>query len=305
MKEIVQDGKKVLREIARPVLESMFGSAELSQLIADMAEALDHYPEGVAIAAPQIGVSYRMFIVRKDRALPVNTKGSTLAQNSQGQTLKPEVEVYVNPEVIKTSRKRAQADEGCLSVRGVYGTTKRHERISIRARHPDGRHFTRGAGGLMAQIFEHEIDHLNGILFIDHAEHLIRIPRGAHPFVFFGTPKVAADTLTTLIERGFVPDLVVTSPDAPQGRGLILTSSPTKTLALAHNIQVLTPLTLDAETMEEIRACGCEYAICVAYGKIFPEALINAFPKGVLNVHSSLLPKYRGATPLETAFLAG
>ena len=307
MKEIVQDGEKVLREIAKPVPEKMFGSTELARLIKDMTEALDQEPEGVALAAPQVGVLWRLFIVRKDRTLPLppNSKGSTLAQNSQGQTLKPEVEVYVNPEVIKTSRKRAQADEGCLSVRGVYGTTKRHERISIRARHPDGRHFTRGAGGLMAQIFEHEIDHLNGILFIDHAEHLIRIPRGAHPFVFFGTPKVAADTLTTLIERGFVPDLVVTSPDAPQGRGLILTSSPTKTLALAHNIQVLTPLTLDAETMKEIRACGCEYAVCVAYGKIFPEALINAFPKGVLNVHYSLLPKYRGATPLETALLAG
>ena len=58
MKEIVQDGAPVLREIAKPVPDSMFGSSELSQLIADMTESLDHYPEGVAIAAPQIGVSY-------------------------------------------------------------------------------------------------------------------------------------------------------------------------------------------------------------------------------------------------------
>jgi peptide deformylase len=175
MKEIVQDGSKVLREIAKPVPEKLFGSAELTHLIEDMKEALDKEPEGVAIAAPQIGVSYRVFIVRKDRTLPDDTQGSTLDTNSQGRTLperKPEVDVYINPEIIKTSRKRAEADEGCLSVRGVYGTTKRHERVTVSARGIDGKKFTRGAGGLMAQIFEHETDHLNGILFIDYAIHL-------------------------------------------------------------------------------------------------------------------------------------
>jgi peptide deformylase len=64
-------------------------------------------------------------------------------------------------------------DEGCLSVRGVYGTTKRHERVTLSAFDTDGKKFQRSAGGLMAQIFEHEIDHLNGILFIDHAERLV------------------------------------------------------------------------------------------------------------------------------------
>lgn len=306
MKDIVQDGEKVLREVAKPVPEEKFGSAELSRLIDEMTVALDGFPEGVALAAPQVGVSWRLFIVRKDRTLPVNTQGSTLARNAQGQTLKPEVEVYVNPEIVKTSRKRARADEGCLSVHGIYGTTKRHERVTIKARRPDGSHLQRGAGGLMAQIFEHEVDHLNGILFTDHAEHLIRIPSGfAHPFAYFGTPGVASDTLALLIERGFVPAVVVTSPDAPKGRGLALTPSPTKTLALAHTIPVMTPEKLDPEAITAISAFGCEYAICVAYGKIFPEELISVFPRGVLNVHYSLLPKYRGATPLETALLRG
>ena len=68
MKEIVQDGAAVLRERAKPVPKELFGSAELARLIGDMSEALDRYPEGVALAAPQIGVSYRLFIVRKDRA---------------------------------------------------------------------------------------------------------------------------------------------------------------------------------------------------------------------------------------------
>jgi methionyl-tRNA formyltransferase len=303
MKEIVQDGAPVLREIAKPVPESLFNSPELARLIHDMTEVLDTFPEGVALAAPQIDVSYRLFIVRKDRTLPFHkdTKDGKPAPEPA-----PEIEVYINPEIVKTSRKQASVDEGCLSVHNVYGTTKRHERVTIKARRPDGSHLSRGAGGLMAQIFEHEIDHLNGILFTDHAEHFIHLAgHTAHPFAYFGTPAVASDTLATLLERGFTPAVVVTSPDAPRGRGLALTPSETKVLALAHDIPVLTPEKLDADAIAAVSAFGCEYAVCVAYGKIFPETLISAFPKGVLNVHYSLLPKYRGATPLETALLAG
>lgn len=124
-------------------------------------------------------------------------------------------------------------------------------------------------------------------------------------FVYFGTPSVASETLAVLIERDFTPTLVVTSPDAPKGRGLTLTPSPTKVLAESHHLPVFTPTTLDAAAIEQIVDYGCDYALCVAYGKIFPEALINAFPLGVLNVHYSLLPKYRGAIPLEAALLAG
>lgn len=124
-------------------------------------------------------------------------------------------------------------------------------------------------------------------------------------FVYFGTPKVASDTLALLIKHGFLPSLVVTSPDAPRGRGLILTPSETKVLALEHDITVLTPEKLDDDALATIRAYTCDYALVVAYGKIFPVALISSFPKGVINVHYSLLPKYRGATPLETALLMG
>ena len=136
-------------------------------------------------------------------------------------------------------------------------------------------------------------------------EHSQTNERAQSRFVYFGTPKVASDTLAQLIESGFVPTAVVTSPDAPRGRGLTLTPSPVKVLALEHSVPFLTPEKLDNETITIIRAYGCDYAICVAYGKIFPEELIQIFPKGVLNVHYSLLPKHRGATPLEAALLAG
>jgi peptide deformylase len=174
MKEIVQDGAPVLRDIAKPVPEELFGTPDLARIIQDMKDALDPEIEGVALAAPQIDVPYRMFIIRKDRTVtpPPLEEGVTPPLPT------PEYEVYINPEIVRTSRKRAKVDEGCLSVRGVYGTTSRHERVTIRARDLAGKKFERGGGGLMAQIFEHEIDHLNGILFIDHAEHLIEITHG-------------------------------------------------------------------------------------------------------------------------------
>ncbi len=168
MKQIVQNGDAVLREIAKPIPEELFDTSKLSQVISDMKKALDPEMEGVALAAPQIGISLRIFIVRADRTT-LSEKGNT------NQNKEPKTDVYINPEIIKTSRKKDVVDEGCLSVREIYGTILRHKRVTVRARSLDGKHFERGAGGLLAEIFEHEIDHLNGILFIDKADNLVRI----------------------------------------------------------------------------------------------------------------------------------
>ena len=167
MKEIVQDGAEVLRGIAKPVPEEMFGTSELAEIIKDMEAALDPHPEGVAIAAPQIGLPYRIFVVRMDRTLPPPAEGEPESA--------PQNDVYINPEIIKTSRKRVRMDEGCLSTHRIFGTTLRHERATVRARRPDGSRFERGGGGVLAQIFQHEVDHLNGILFTDHAENLVEL----------------------------------------------------------------------------------------------------------------------------------
>ena len=123
------------------------------------------------------------------------------------------------------------------------------------------------------------------------------------PFVYFGTPYVARDTLAQLVERGFTPTLVVTSPDAPKGRGMTLTPCETKEWALAHGLQVFSPEKLTKEARAEIASYGGAYAIVVAYGHIFPQSLIDTFPQGALNIHYSLLPKYRGASPVEAALL--
>lgn len=124
-------------------------------------------------------------------------------------------------------------------------------------------------------------------------------------FAFFGTPYVASDTLAYLVEQGYRPEVVITSPDSPRGRGLTLTPCETKALALSLGIPVLSPQKLDEEARAEIAKYQCEYGIVVAYGKILPQALIEQFPLGLINVHYSLLPKYRGASPVETALRNG
>jgi len=120
---------------------------------------------------------------------------------------------------------------------------------------------------------------------------------------FFGTPYVAKDTFTILYDHGIIPTIVITNPDTKSGRGLELHPSPVKKWAQDYDLPFYTPETLNVEAIQHIQSFGCDYAIVVAYGKIFPQVLIDIFPKGVLNIHYSLLPKYRGASPVEAALL--
>ena len=161
---ILQDGDPLLRQVAQPVPEGMFGTPELDRILTDMSETLDGQVDGVALAAPQVGISFRIFIVRYDR---MNTREGDVPED-----LSPEVGVYINPEFVKSSKKRDEMQEGCLSVRGIYGTTLRSTNATMRAQDERGVWFERGGGGILAQAFQHETDHLDGILFIDHAEEI-------------------------------------------------------------------------------------------------------------------------------------
>lgn len=124
-------------------------------------------------------------------------------------------------------------------------------------------------------------------------------------FVFFGTPDVASNTLEILKENGLTPSLIVTSIDKPQGRKMTLTPSPTKVWATENNIPFIQPEKITDEVIKKISEQNADLFIVVAYGKILPEKLINIPLHGTINIHYSLLPKYRGASPLESALLNG
>ncbi|MEI8249280.1 MAG: peptide deformylase [Candidatus Taylorbacteria bacterium] len=158
--EIVQRDNPVLRATAAEVPIQDITSPKIQKIIADMKRALFTQKDGVAIAAPQIGVSMRIFVISGEvlkRAVPEHAgDGSDL--------------VFINPEITKLSKDKDLVEEGCLSVRWLYGKTKRSTRATIRAYNEKGERIERGGSGLLAQIFQHETDHLNGILFIDHAD---------------------------------------------------------------------------------------------------------------------------------------
>ena len=124
--------------------------------------------------------------------------------------------------------------------------------------------------------------------------------------VFMGTPDFAVPSLQALIDAGHDVCAVYTPPDKPQGRKQILTAPPVKTLALEHDIPVFQPNTLKNEHEQaRLRELAPEVIIVVAYGKLLPKAVLDIPPHGCINVHGSLLPRWRGAAPIQWAVIAG
>ena len=168
MKLVLTDDP-VLRAVVAPVSKKEFKTPKLKETLEQMARVLDAEPDGVALAAPQVGISKRIFIVRYDRMSP-----------NHHEKREAEIGVFINPEFVRRSRRKEEMDEGCLSVRGHYGTTLRHERATVKAYDEHGIPFERGGGGILSQAFQHEMDHLNGTLFTDHATHLRTIEKEDH-----------------------------------------------------------------------------------------------------------------------------
>jgi methionyl-tRNA formyltransferase len=124
--------------------------------------------------------------------------------------------------------------------------------------------------------------------------------------LFAGTPEFAAVALQSLIDSGEEIVAVYTQPDRPAGRGQKLHPSPVKTLALAQNISVFQPVSLkNSAEQVEMQALGADVMIVAAYGLILPAAVLSSFEKGCFNIHASLLPRWRGAAPIQRAILAG
>lgn len=124
--------------------------------------------------------------------------------------------------------------------------------------------------------------------------------------VFFGTPLFAASSLNALFLEGEEIVTVITQPDKRKGRGRLLSMSPVKELAVSKGLSVLQPVNMrDKVFLDELSAIKPELMVVVAYGRILPESILNLSPLGCINVHASLLPKYRGAAPVSWAIING
>lgn len=169
MVKIYTKDEPVLREIAKPIPTEEISSEKIQQMIADMKAALATQDDGVAICAPQIGVSLRAFVVSGRILADIAGKGG------EGMPAFPD-RVFLNPQIVKISKKAEWMDEGCLSLRYLYGKVRRSTKVRVRALDENGKSFELGGAGLLAQIFQHEIDHLNAILFIDTAKDVVDLP---------------------------------------------------------------------------------------------------------------------------------
>ncbi len=159
MAKLVPQNHPALHSIAEEITAEEISNGTVTKIVKGLREAIKTYDvdgyAAVAIAAPQIGIAKRIFLVED--------------QNKERDDAIPTI-IAINPRITKVSKKTHEVGEGCLSVTDTYGIVTRHKNVTIEALDENGNKFTRGAGGLLAQILQHETDHLDGTLFVDRAE---------------------------------------------------------------------------------------------------------------------------------------
>lgn len=183
-KEIVKIPHKVLRGKSKEVPVRNIPTHHIQLLISQMKETLKTTPDGVGLAAPQVGESLRVFIVSEEaEEIDKAQKQGWKRRNEDRPQIKNEKPyeerawkyyVFINPVVKNVARKRTEGAEGCLSVPGKFGTVRRHEKVTVEAHDETGKKFTRGAANFFARVMQHELDHLEGTLFIDKAVEIFK-----------------------------------------------------------------------------------------------------------------------------------
>ncbi|MDI3269714.1 MAG: methionyl-tRNA formyltransferase, partial [Bacillota bacterium] len=270
-----------LKEKARPVQRIQKRHRDLlDAMAATMEEA-----EGVGLAAPQVGLLERIFIAQVE-----------------GQ-----VREFINPEILEKSEETEEGWEGCLSVPYIHARVPRALKVRITALDRKGHRFWLDLEGIDARVVQHELDHLDGLLILDRGQKFYEVPKAArHLVVFLGTPEFSVRVLLGLYDKGLVPKLIVTAPDRQRGRGQKLAPSPVKEVAQELEIPVVTPEKLrDPQFQEAVQKMRPDILLTVAYGRKLPSSLLSLPKKDALNLHASLLPRWRGAAPIARAIWAG
>ena len=308
MTSIVQSPDPVLNTVCDPCEP---GDKSLKKLAKQMAKAM-YGNDGCGLAAPQLGVTKRLVVVDCD------------VDSDEREPI-----VLVNPVLVETQGDPVVEGEGCLSCPGISVPIARPPWARVRYFDLDGEEWEIEGDGLLGRCLQHELRPSGR-----HHHVRARRPAGAHPsparlragprrrreagrdlrraagalamrVVFMGTPAFAASILEDLAQQHEVV-AVYTRPDAVRGRGRKLVPSPVKLAAEGLGIPVLTPKTLRDEAALRKLASFAPDVVCVAaYGAILPPAALAVPRYGCLNVHASLLPRWRGAAPVERAILAG
>lgn len=277
-----------------PIWKKNFSDVEISpqllKVIDDMKETLS-FTQGVGLAAPQVGYPYRLFIV--DYA-----------------DLK---ETFINPRIISKNDETDFLEEGCLSIPGYRGLVERATELEVEYSDATGKRKQAKVSGFYARIIQHEYDHLTSNFYVER----VKRKKDLYQFdpiriVFFGSNDFnspTAEILKSIIGLSVVGDYTVPLVVTTKG-------SPVEKLATEWNIPVIAPEKIakkvgerfeltNSEVYRQIKKANPDIIVVASYGKILPKEILELPKLAPINIHPSLLPKYRGPAPIQAPILNG
>lgn len=285
---IVTVPNSLLRQVSQKVTVFDDTLKRQGQLMAQLLEEED----GVGLAATQIGLNNSVFVVE--------------FKDPSGKNNIP-LQFFVNPVIVESSAQEIQMNEGCLSVPKIELPITRAKKIKIKAQDLSGKKIKIAADGLLARIILHETDHLHGKVFTDHARaklHKENPNLNNLKIVFIGTGEFAEMILRGLVLLDLNIVKVISESGKPSGRNQRICAS-----AVAQTAQTFKKSLIETEKISnlktEIQKLNPDLILLADFGQIIsPEILV--LPKiAAINIHPSLLPKYRGPSPIATAILNG
>lgn len=273
----------VLREPTEKVDD--FGH-EFQFLIDNMIETM-RKNNGVGLAAPQVGLSHKMFICEYEG-------------EEDDKSMAFPLTVLVNPEIIELGKEEVNMVEGCLSFPGMEILTKRPKTVIISGQDRYGKPIKIEADGLYSRVLQHENDHLNATLLIDHIQET--------SVMFIGTGDLGAKSLELLAHDSQykVVSVISGADEAIQRRNNIGTTNPIETIANKLRLPLIKTKSInDPKIIAEIKKNKPELGIMADFGQIVSQEVLDIPKYGVINIHPSLLPKYRGPSPIQQTILSG
>ena len=269
--------------LRRPTDEVVNFDLELQQLIDDMIETM-RANNGVGLAAPQVGVSKKIFICEFAGDEEINLPAFPLT-------------VLINPKITHYSKEKRRMVEGCLSFPGLEILVKRPSKITIEGADRYGKKISIDADGLYARVMQHENDHLDSTLLIDHIREIST--------VFIGTGSLGLPTLEAMaVDPQYKIKLVVTSNFTATSRKIKINLI--EELAKKYHLPILKTKNINSpEIIEKITQTKPEVAIMADFGQIIKKDLLELPKYGIVNIHPSLLPRHRGPSPIQQTILDG
>ncbi len=287
---IYKDPNPVLRKATENV-ENF--DMELQEIIDDMVETM-RSGNGIGLAAPQIGISKKIIVCELEQEK--ENKGT---ENSDSLYQSFPLTVICNAEIIEKSKSQIKMVEGCLSFPGIEIIVERPKNIIIKGQDRYGQPITIKAEKMLGRVLQHEYDHLNSTLLIDHLKEI--------DLVLFASSDFSIKTLQYLHrDKQYNLKALVTTSQFATIRGKKEDTNNVKKLAKKLGVKIIEIDSLKKQSVQKlIQDIKADIAVVVDFGLIIPEEVINIFKLGIVNIHPSLLPKYRGSSPIQSTILNG